>query len=74
MIFADYINNTMLLNYGDQTELGPYKDSVKLPSYTKEKAKDFLNETVRPNKNEIYNREVVITTNQETTNGENKNE
>ena len=45
-LFADYVNNTMLLNYSDQSELGPYK--VTIPHISENDADIFLNDKSIP--------------------------
>ena len=40
-LFANYVNNTMLLNFSDQSELGPY--TVKIPLLSIKEAKLYLN-------------------------------
>ncbi len=41
-LFTDYVNNTMLLNYSDQRDLGPY--NVKIPHISEKDADIFLND------------------------------
>ena len=41
-LFADTFNNALLLNFSDQSELGPYK-GMKIPLISYNEANDFLN-------------------------------
>ena len=54
-LYVDYVNNTMMLNYTDQRELGPYENSVKVPRITKKQADYELNLRfrldIKPNNN-----------------------
>ena len=45
-LFADYVNDTMILNYSEQSDLGPYK--VKIPYISEKEADTFLNNKFIP--------------------------
>ena len=42
-MYTDFINASIILNYSDQSDLGPYEDKVKLPKLSEDDAKKFLN-------------------------------
>jgi hypothetical protein len=42
-LFANSVNATMGLNYSNQSELGPYEDSVNIPQMTTIDALLYLN-------------------------------
>ena len=46
-LFSEYVNDTMLLNYSDQSELGPYK--IVIPQITEKEANFFLNAPININ-------------------------
>ena len=51
--FTDFINNTMLLNCGDQSSLGPYEGTVIIPKLLEYQADLFLNKAIEVKSNEI---------------------
>ena len=45
-LFSQYVNDSMILNYSDQKDLGPYK--VEIPQITDDDAKEYLNNKFKP--------------------------
>ena len=42
-VFTDHVNSSMIFNFSDQRELGPYQGSVRIPQITRSDAYSYLN-------------------------------